>query len=890
MTVLLAASIVAAGTTGQLGGYVADGREMPLAGVSVTVSSPAQIGQPQVVMTDARGYFSFPRLAPGMYSVRLGLHGYASQELTEVQVRVDRVTEIRAALPPSSFGDEVLVVESTPVVDPAQVSTGQTFTSEFMTRTASQWQGLILQTAGTSPYNFRRIVGSTPQDNTFLLDGFDATNWYDRYPNLAAVGVPFDAVRETSIHTAGFEAEYGQATGGVVNVVTKSGGNQFNGTLDVRYTDTGLKESGDHYDPENQASRLGRVTGTLGGPILRDRLWFFTTVGATNYKNTPTGSPTTLDSNSRIFLGKLSWQPTSAWSLVGRYSYAPSELDNVDSSPFRSAEATSSWENDPTMASLELVGTLSSRTLWSLRLGHNTFDHTELPADGDFETIGHVNLTTAEFYGNRGDQWYGESSLANIASDLTWFSPGWGGSHEIKGGLAYGEPRFTDDWCRNGGGRCAAGVDGFFFRDVIVESGAYAPRSMEITRAEGPLDYRAHYYVAYLQDAWRVLPKLTLKLGLRWDRVSYEVERGEIADLSKLQPRVGLAWDPTGNGRGILRASWGRFMHPGTAHLAVLTAQRSHPIEYWGSCSSYLPEWGYDPGLCPALAAMQGIEWRADPENWDPAGWFLTPENVRFEEPHRTADDLRAGYVDQWVIGFERELFRRTSLELSFVHKESRDLFDDTCNGNIPEPTPESACDYLIVANLPPVKLDYQAWMLRFETRALDWLHLLASWVVSDSNGSVSVNTGNANSFDIYPYHFVNRYGFLPDQSRHRLKLNGFLLLPYDFSIAVNGWFDSEYRWTPTEELEPPLWGSTFLEPRGNRDAGSYHQLDLQFGKGFTIGPTHLELLATVVNVLDTELTYLVCENVTGCGTYEMGDTIAWQQPRRYGLGFRVAF
>jgi DNA-binding winged helix-turn-helix (wHTH) protein len=238
-----------------------------------------------------------------------------------------------------------------------------------------------------------------------------------------------------------------------------------------------------------------------------------------------------------------------------------------------------------------------------------------------------------------------------------------------------------------------------------------------------------------------------------------------------------------------------------------------------------------------------------------------------------------------------RELFRRTSLELSYVSRKSSDLFDDTCNGNIPEPTPGSDCDFLIVTNLPEARLDYEAWMLRFETRALDWLHLLASWVVSDTKGSMNVNTAQDESFDIYPYHFANRYGYLPDQSRHRVKLKGYLLLPHDFSIAINGWWDSDWRWTPVDWEVPGMpYGRLFLEPRGNRVAGAYHQLDLQLGKGFNIGPTQLELLARVFNVFDSECTWDVCGSVTGCGGYEIGDTIAWQQPRRYELGFRIEF
>ncbi len=891
---LLVSAPVSAGTTGQLWGNIADGNGNPLAGVSVEVSSPAQIGLPKGTVTDDQGRFYFARLAPGLFIVRLSRDGYLDQELTDVRVRLDRVTEIGATMSPSTFSGEIVVAQTSPVIDPVQVSTGQTYSSDYITNTSSTWVDLTKQTAGTSPYNFRRTLASALQDNAYVLDGFDATNWYDRWPNLAAAALPFDAVQEVTIHTAGFEAEFGQAIGAVTNVTTKSGGNVFSGTLDVRYADSGLVENGDHYNPDDQESRFRRLAATLGGPIVRDLLWFFGAVGFTREERTPAGAPTTYDSNSQTFTGKLTWLPSASWSLVGLYTYAPSTIDHIDSSQFRAADATSNWENQPVIASLEVAGVLSSNSLWSLRLGHKKWDHIELPTDNDLVTIGHFNLATEEHYGNRANQWYGESTQDGISSDLTWFSRGTLGSHEFKGGLGYGEPKFTDEWCRNGGGRCTAGEEGFLFRDTILEPFGIFPYELVVTAAEGPLDYQATYYTAYLQDTWRTLPELTVKLGLRWDRVDYRNNTGKIADLSEPQPRVGAAWDIGGSGKTILKTSWGRFMHPGVGILAGNASETQFPRESWASCSLAGVVRGFDPSMCAALAAAQGWWWRSDPEGWDPAGWFLVPSlpgSVVFAEPHRVADDLRAGYSDQWILGFEQELYRSTSLELSFVHKESSNLFDDTCNGNLPEPTAGSECSYLVVANLPQIKNTYQAWMVRFETNTVQWAHVLASWVISSSRGSMDVNTSESVDFDIYPYHFVNRYGYLADQVHHRFKLDGYLLLPHGFSVALNGWWDSDWRWTPYEILKPPLWGSVFLEPRGNRRAGRYHQLDLQLGKSFQIGPTNFEMLAAVYNALDSECIWDVCRNVSGCGgEYEVGDAIQWQQPRSYQLGFRVDF
>jgi outer membrane receptor protein involved in Fe transport len=886
---LAGAGPVCGGTTGQLIGFVTTDLGDPLPGVAVVASSPAQIGPPLSTLTDEQGQFAYPRLAPGFYVLDLTVSGFAAQRLTEVQVRVDRTAQIRATLQNATFSETVEVVETTPVVDPVQVSIAQTFTPKYIRETASHWESLITQSAATSPHNFRRMLGSTPQDNAYLLDGLDATNWYQRHPNLATENLPFDAIQEMSLQSAGYEAEFGQASGGVINVVTKSGGNDFHGTLDLRYTDSSLETSGDHYDPEEQISNHRSASATLGGPILRDRLWFFGSASLLREQRTPYQAPTTETDENGIFLGKLTWQPNATWSVIGKAVASPMSQANQLSSQFRAEEASRDQEDDSAIASLEGVGILSDAMLWSAKLGYKGWNQTILPASGDLSTIGHSNRATGEYYGNYGYQWYAETFQYELATDLTWFLDGAVGSHEVKAGLSYGEPEITEQECYNGGGRCAKGVEGFYFRDTVDDSGLNHPYQMNVRADEGELRFGAQYTAAFVQDSWRLRPDLNLKLGLRWDHVRYSNNADQrIADLERLQPRVGLAWDVTGKGRSILRASWGRFMHPGGLIMSELTAVSSYPTEYWRSCSAAGLA---DPDECALAAADVGFGHRTDPEGWDPAGWWLDPANVVQTAPNQTDPGLRPGYNDEWLISFEQQLFRRTSLELSYLNKAGRDFSDDTCNGNIPERDPDGACDYYIISNLPEIRSDYEGWILRIESSGVDWLHLLASWTISSSKGSLDYNTAATGSFDYYPYHFANRYGYLPDQSRHRVKINGYVLLPYDFSIGFVGWWDSEMRWTPYDSTVPGIpYGSVYVEPRGNRRADGRHRLDLQFGKGFRVGPTRLQVLARVINATNSQQATGICGSVTGCGAYDMGDATAWQQPRRYELGARVEF
>jgi hypothetical protein len=254
---------------------------------------------------------------------------------------------------------------------------------------------------------------------------------------------------------------------------------------------------------------------------------------------------------------------------------------------------------------------------------------------------------------------------------------------------------------------------------------------------------------------------------------------------------------------------------------------------------------------------------------------------------------LRATYAEELILAYEREVRTRSSIELTYVDKKTRDVFDDTCNGNVPTPSPDAACDHFVMANLPDLRRDYEAWIVRYENRGLDWLTLLASYTYSNSKGSVQAPVYMGSEVDIYPWHFENRYGYLSDHRRHRIKLNGFLSFKGDWTIGFDGRWSSAFRWTPQAsriDNREITWGTYFVEPRGNRNGDDERQLDLQLTKGFTAGRVRLAVIGSVFNVFSSEQAVAVCQRISGCGEIEMGEPLEWQIPRRYEIGFRVEF
>jgi len=213
------------------------------------------------------------------------------------------------------------------------------------------------------------------------------------------------------------------------------------------------------------------------------------------------------------------------------------------------------------------------------------------------------------------------------------------------------------------------------------------------------------------------------------------------------------------------------------------------------------------------------------------------------------------------------------------------------------------------MANFDNLKRDYEGFIVKYETRTFDWLTLLSSYTYSTSEGSQSYNQNAGVDYDVYPAHFDNRYGYMPDHRKHRFKLNGFFSIKGDWTIGFDYFYSSPYTYTPQansadsggewngEEIPPMPYGTWFAEPRGNREANSTTQLDLQLSKGFTVGGMRFVLIGSVYNAVSNENVLTVCTSISGCidpedssSTVDLGDAQTWRQPRRYEVGFRFEF
>jgi outer membrane receptor protein involved in Fe transport len=856
-----------------------------LPGAGITLESSTLLRSELLEISDRVGRFAFHGLAPGSYTVTADLEGFAGQRVENVEVHLKRAAELRIELSPSRIRDEIEVVSRTPVVDPTQVSQGHLFDLDYLENAAIDrgYLEVVKQAPGVVDSMLcndtvdPNVFGSLDNENLYLLDGASIT-----LPGNMTWGqtVNFDAIQEISLEAAGYEAEYGATTGGVVSLVTKSGGDELSGSLDFRYRSSDWSENGEHFDRDKEPTRWETLSLTLGGPLKAQRLRFFLAAQAVDSEWTPSKSKSTKDFEGHNLLGKLTWQMSPSWSLVGQYISDPATIHNVNASPFVEPEATRQWYQSSFLARTQVEGVLTRRLTWGLRASAYEPELGTRPESGDSETIGHVEFAPSGIESVNAT-WLHDVDRRRNAFQTDWLLMA-GSGHAIKTGLEYAtESQRWEVFL----------LTGYEYRDAFGE-----PYGLLYVPREGAETVTGTHLGMFAQDSWRVLPRLNLSLGLRWDRAAQEDIAGRrVADLSKLQPRLGTTWQITGDGKTVARASWGRFMHPNSLQLAFFDAYYRPAAEfYYRSCSQI----GLTSEECRERHQGQVTvgdhtvdRWIPDPGDWDPYGFWLRNWYLGSVGDISIDPGLRPTFAEQLVLGVEREFAYRSSIELSYVDKASEDIFEDTCSGNLPLPSEDAACEFSVVANLPQLERTYEGWILRVTSRARPWLYLLGSYTRSRSLGNVD-SGGVGSDFDLYPQHWENRYGYLSDDRRHRARLNGYFLLPWHTTVAFSAAWMSEYPYTVVEPIFP--WGDRFHEPRGNRRAGAVHWIDLQLSQSFQLGSASLTLVGTIRNLLDDEQVTRVCDGYYGCTIdeqhYELDEPMFYTYPRRYELGVRVEF
>ncbi|HEY3170220.1 MAG TPA: TonB-dependent receptor, partial [Thermoanaerobaculia bacterium] len=365
----------------------------------------------------------------------------------------------------------------------------------------------------------------------------------------------------------------------------------------------------------------------------------------------------------------------------------------------------------------------------------------------------------------------------------------------------------------------------------------------------------------YAQDEWRPVRNVTAKLGVRYDEVDFYLPHDEkVKTFARFQPRVGVAWDLFNDSSTIVKANAGEFLEDNALTFPNFLSRQGSVL------SLFL--WSNAQQRYRFFGAFGG-----------PSGNTLDPA-------------LRPTYSQQVSAGITRRIFRNTSLDVSGVYRRNRRMFEDTCA--------DEDCTHYWLTNRPHdmdvLKSDYRALIFKVESRPTNAMSWILSYTMAKSRGSVEYTQNTGTDFDVFPEHFVNRYGYLSDDARHVVKLDGYARLPWDLFLGTSAYWDSGLAYNVTRPASNAGYGVEFLEPRGSRRLPDFYRWDAQLQKNIPIGPVRIGLIAAVFNILDTEIEIRRDGNVGDEGTVDdptnprFNFATAWQRPRSYELGFRLEF
>jgi outer membrane receptor protein involved in Fe transport len=262
----------------------------PIADVVVTATSPNLQGE-QTVVTDAQGQYRIPQLPPGVYTLRFDSQGFKPFARSDIQLRLNRTIRVNVELLPEAFTETIEIAGTPPTIDVGSTTTGVNVDQEFIRRiavnrpggkggAARSFESLAELAPGAQNDQYGvSINGATSPENGYVVDGL-STN--DPAFGINASPLSIEFVQDVNVVTGGYLPEFGRSTGGVINAVTRSGSNEFHGSVFGNLTPGSFEgdrtlviDEGSVISGTNTLKNLGDVGATLGGPILQDKLWFF---------------------------------------------------------------------------------------------------------------------------------------------------------------------------------------------------------------------------------------------------------------------------------------------------------------------------------------------------------------------------------------------------------------------------------------------------------------------------------------------------------------------------------------------------------------------------------------------------------------------------------------
>ena len=846
--------------TGEIIGKVTDDEGVGLPGVSITATSPNLQGK-RVVLSDNSGSVRFSLLPVGIYKLIFELEGFTVVTQENVGVKLGMVTSLKTVLKPATVEAQLTVIAEAPLIDKTKADTTFNVGSKELAQMPIQGRTInevMNYTPGVTGVRHNTTLGTGGGgteygDGSFRGEGASGNNWFvdglskrGSANNESGVRVNYDAWDEVQIISDGFSPELGSTYGGIINIVTKSGGNKFHGELGTLIWDHTLRAS---RQPQiavaiEPVKSQYDFYGNIGGPIVKDKLWFFVSNnmwrtaddlegGSVGWLQIPTGKRRV---NTNNVFGKLTYSllENHTLSFSGTYdSYLK------QSGGFGLSELYTKQNYKDYAYRLNYKGILGANTLLEAGIGRSSRDQNEEPLSGDMDSAQFFYNDISQATNNVGARSGSLDQRTDFNSRLTqYLNTEKFGNHEFGAGFSYYHiyRRALTDYT----GKAWQIIPSDFWKDGTIftfDSPGY-PAQISEYRNENYWN-KGHGISFYLKDKI-IIGRLSLMLGLRsetqniYDDLDKKVEEISWGLGKFLSPRFSMAWDMTGDGVNVLKLGLGRFSDTMIWDLMGYFTQG-------GQTTFVMYKWiGPTPTDASDEAALR------NPDNWQYNWQQGGPESVRAYK--RVREGTGPDFMNKAVLEYDRQIGPNWAAKIRGIISNHGKMLEDLGFYNYDTYWYE-------LMNWEKKKRNYWGFEVEVNGRIGDKFFLNSSYVRSSAKGSTPGDSewiGNFqwsmyNTIGCFGDHFSGPadspysdfsnwsygmggwdygdegwYGYLPYSCDHVVKVLGTYLAPYGFTVSANFELYSGYHWS--------IWGLQW---------GYESYVALPYGRGTETIPTH---------------------------------------------------
>ena len=774
--------------TGNIEGLIRDSSGVSLSGVNILVQSENLQGT-KGTATNEKGYFKILALPVGIYKVKIRMIGYRELIVDNVLIRLGKTTnlgDIKLKQETISL-PEITVSGKKPVIDPISTSYGGNINAASFEQLPVDRDytniATLLPQANTSYYGDQaNIGGATGFENKYFVDGVEVT---DPLIGANATKLPYNIIQEIEVKTGGYDVDSRSSLGGLINVVTYSGSNEFHGSVFGFYTSNKLAENQKYGILDvNQGDFTNYDLGFgLGGPIILDKLWFYVAYNPT-FNNRDVEVPSFGTYVDKIitnsFAGKLSWRALDNLNFILTITGDPTKQDAVGRS-VGGVPPSALANPDPYLQNIvfgginySLNGTYAigkNISLQGLITRVDRHDTGEGATERGRNEIFFIDDLNQVWSGGVSTSWdsFRHSNDGRISANFLL------GDHTLNGGVEYK----------------TNSVDNIYdYHNIERYDSVYYGES--IGKGFGEVSNRIPSI--FVQDSWRIISRLNLTAGIRWDGYSIIGSNGEVAQTIEvpLQPRIGVVFLLDENGTNRIFGSVGRF----SQEFALFQSANY----FSGNGYDYFILFDHDP--------------RLDNTGGDTLNNFqhiIRPE----------VKDLQAQYYHEFSLGYERLIGWSVKAGIQGVYRTLREALDDAYLSDedrwlIGNP------GRVILSEWPKPQRDYTALILTIERSGDEHFNFLASYVLSRDYGNYeglfdasyhSAFPNQNSTFNDLSTSWTNTTGLVPNDRTHVFKFSG----SYRFTFGlITGISFIAQSGTPISELNYTGIGVKYLSPRGS--------------------------------------------------------------------------